>query len=160
MIRIFYEEEVKPKDGLKEFLNLTNKKGIVSGIATSGSEELLVSSLKRLKILDYFSVINSCSQLNTTKFLPDIYLETAKEMNVSPKNTLVFEDVLHGIKSAKNVGFKTVGVKDKSNIFEFEEIEQVSDFVIEDFKDSKLLKYLFENNYKENNCKNIGDESL
>lgn len=144
MIRNFYEAEVKPKEGLKEFLDLTNKKGIVSGIATSGSKELLVSTLKRLKILDYFSVINSCSELNTTKLLPDIYIETAKEMNVPPENTIVFEDVLHGIKSAKNSGFKTVGVKDKSNTFELEEIKKAADFVIEDFNDYKLLKYLFE----------------
>lgn len=144
MIRRFYKEEVKPKDGLKEFLSLTNKKGIISGIATSGSKTLLISALKRLKILDYFSVINSCSELNTTKLLPNIYLETAKEMKVSPKNTIVFEDVLHGIKSAKNVGFKTVGVKDKSNAFEFKNIKQMSDIVIEDFNDHNLLKCLFE----------------
>ena len=69
------------------------------------------------------------------KHSPDIYLECARRMGVSPSECAVFEDILTGIKSAKEGGFWVVGVKDEKSLHNREKIEEISDLYIESFGD-------------------------
>lgn len=43
---------------------------------------------------------------------PDIYLEAARQLNVSPSECLVFEDALSGVKAGKAAGCHVVAVPD------------------------------------------------
>lgn len=134
----FYQKEVLLKDGADLFLEKMRAKGVVMGIATSGDKELLCSALKRLSVYNYFSVITTCAEYDTSKNEPLIYLKTAERLGVEPYETAVFEDLLSGIKTAGKVGFITVAVEDVSNMPYRQKLMECADYCIKDFNDSML----------------------
>ena len=69
----------------------------------------------------------TCSDIGKGKTEPDIYLAAAKDIGSKPSETVVFEDALHAIVTAKNAGFITVGIYDSYNQDE-EKIRKIADF--------------------------------
>ena len=66
---------------------------------------------------------------------PDIYLEVAKRLGVSPENCLVFEDVTAGVKAGKAAGMKVCAVEDAYSANDRNEKLQLADYYIEDFRE-------------------------
>lgn len=131
IIEGFYRDEVTLKDGVREFLSAMNDKGIQMVIATSGNRELLSCALERNGIAEYFAEIFTCTELNTDKHKPDIFMTCADFLGMSPANIGVFEDAFFAIETAKRAGFITFGVKDESNIHQWEMIQSTADCTIE-----------------------------
>ena len=130
IISSFYRDEVKLKPGISELLEALHEKGILMVIATSGSRELLSSALERNGIAEYFDEIFTCSELDTTKHEPEIFLACAEFLGLEPENIGVFEDALFAIETAKRAGFITFGVEDESNAHDIERIKSISDFFL------------------------------
>ena len=126
----FYRDEVKLKPGISELLEALREKGVPMVIATSGSRELLSSALERNGIAEYFDEIFTCSELDTTKHEPEIFLACAEFLRLEPENIGVFEDALFAIETAKRAGFITFGVEDESNADDVERMKLVCDFYI------------------------------
>ena len=142
LIEHFYQHEVKTKAGLDLFLEKLRQKQVSMGIATSGDKEILRSALIRLGIDQYFAFILTCTELGTSKQEAVIYQKAAQMLGTEPEETVVFEDVLHGIKTAKSSGFITVAIEDASNQRDREEIARTADYYIEDFQDPVLQTIL------------------
>lgn len=133
IIEGFYRDEVTLKDGVREFLSAMSDKNIHMVIATSGSRELLSYALERNEIAEYFEEIFTCTELNTTKHEPDIFMACAEFLGMTPANIGVFEDALFALETAKRAGFVTFGVKDSSNAHQWEIIQSTADYTIESF---------------------------
>lgn len=142
LIEIFYSNEVQTKRGVSYFLERMHKAGVSMGIATSGDGFLLKRALKRLNLNEYFSAVLTCSELETTKQSGVIYLKTAEALGADVKRTVVFEDMLCGIVSAKNVGFMTVAVEDECSADDRVKIKETADLYIRDFEDIILERWL------------------
>lgn len=99
--------------------------------ATSSDRQVVERALKRLNVMNYFDRIFTCTEIGAGKVKPDIYLAAAEYMGTLLKDTWVFEDVLHAIRTAKNAGFRTVGVYDASSMESLEEIKVISDIYLE-----------------------------
>lgn len=138
MIEAFYQNEVSLKPGVVSYLKELKKQGIPMAIATSGNREILVKALESLQIKDYFQHILTCSDYGVSKREPMIYVAAAEKLGSRPVQTLVFEDVLHGILAARSAGFVTVAVEDFSNERDRELIRNNSDYYIADFTDPVL----------------------
>lgn len=134
IIEGFYKDEVTLKDGVSEFLSAMHDKGIPIVIATSGSRELLSCALERNGIAEYIDEIFTCSELLTNKHEPDIFMACASFMSLKPESIGVFEDALFALETAKRSGFITFGVKDESNVHQWEMIRSISDYSIESFR--------------------------
>lgn len=134
----FYQKEALLKEGVFSYLKKMKANGVVMGIATSGDKELLILALKRLNVYNDFSVITTCSEYDTSKNEPLIYLKTAQILGTTPNETVVFEDVLYGIKTAKDVGFVTVAVEDLSNMPDRQQLMECADYCIKDFRENIL----------------------
>lgn len=128
IIQDFYIDEVGLKVGIKNFLQSMLEKNIPMVIATSGDRTLLNAALERNGIAGYFNAVFTCSELETNKHEPKIYLECAKFFGLEPYNIAVFEDSLFALETAKAAGFITFGVEDDSNINDRERIIEVADF--------------------------------
>ena len=131
----FYRHEVRGKPGVKEFLAALSEKGVLMTIATTGDRELLEAALERIGILPYFKKIFTCSELKTTKKSPYIYKAAAEYMKTPVKSTVVFEDALHAVKSAREAGFNVVAVSDTESAIYRDEITKIADLYMDGFSD-------------------------
>lgn len=128
-----YKTNVDLKKGAKEFLKLLKSKGIKIGLATSNSNFLLEIALKSNDIYQYFDEITTSCEVTRGKGYPDIYLLSAKKLGVSPKNCLVFEDILPAVKGAKAAGMTVIGVEDPYSEFEKNDIIALTDYYISEY---------------------------
>lgn len=138
IIEDFYLHRVTLKPGVKEYLMFLHTRQIPMIIATSSNNELIRSALRRLGIIDYFKGILTCTEMKTTKRDSYIYLKAAELLGEVPNETVVFEDVLHGISSASSAGFITVAIEDPSNESDRSALKQTADFYARDFTDPVL----------------------
>lgn len=135
IISRFYKEEVQLKKGVKDFLEELNNNGISMCVATSSDKELLKAAFLRLGIYKYFSRIFTCKEFGTNKRESYIYQQAADYMNTVPNKTVVIEDVLFAVKSAKSAGFITVAVSDNASLNDKSEIIATADCFMQDFTD-------------------------
>ena len=127
LIRGFYEDEVQLKPGVEQVIKSLASKKIPMIIATSSDSECVTAGLKRLGVWNYFKGILTCTDIGKGKTEPDIYLAAAKEIGSIPSETIVFEDALHAIVTAKKAGFVTAGIYDSYNQDE-EKIREIADY--------------------------------
>ena len=111
-IQTFYFEEVKAKPGAEALLQRINKLGIPAVAATSSPREQCkkstgAESSASLSERDLYE-----SEIGESKYSPKIYLTAAKSLNSSPNGTLVVEDSLYALITARDAGFQTAGIFD------------------------------------------------
>ncbi|NLY63107.1 MAG: HAD family phosphatase [Erysipelothrix sp.] len=143
---LMYQNEYKLMPGFIEFLDYLDTKGIKYGIATAtrlyGAEEVF----KRFDLLDRLDFITTEGRVGKTKNFPDLYIHAANLVGCDASNTIVFEDALYAVKTAKDAGFKTIALKEKFFEEDHAEIEAVADLFIEDFND--LLNKINKEDYQ------------
>ncbi|MBR4085288.1 MAG: HAD family phosphatase [Lachnospiraceae bacterium] len=128
-----YENEVFLKPGAYEFLRECKRRGILLGIASSNSRELVDNVMQARELEGFFQVIITGSDGLPGKPAPDMYIEAAKRLCVEPVNCLVFEDIPKGIKAGKAAGMKVCAVEDLYSEHQRDEKKSLSDFYIEDY---------------------------
>ncbi|EFU76882.1 HAD family hydrolase [Lachnoanaerobaculum saburreum] len=132
-----YKNEVKEKRGCQKFLEQLKSKGIKMGIATSNKRSMVDVVLESLGMKNFFEVITTSDEVKKGKPAPDVYLTTAKLLNVEPKHCLVFEDVVAGIVAGKSAGMKVCAVEDDFTREVRQRKKELSDYYIDDY--SELL---------------------
>lgn len=136
LYRQIFNDHIRIPNGLKNLLDELKKKNIPTGVATSAPRVNLDFVLDKLQIRDYFQVLVDESKIKKAKPDPSIYLKAAEELKVMPKNCVVFEDSINGIKSGKSAGMKVIGI---TTSFPAETIKN-ADFIINSFHDINLEK--------------------
>ena len=91
--------------------------------------------MKRLEIAKYFDRIFTCEEAGAGKTKPDIYLQAAEYLGTRPEETLVFEDVIHAVRTAKKAGFQVVGIYDEASKDDQEEIQREADCYCRDWRE-------------------------
>lgn len=86
----------KPITGVLESLTYFQQQGLKIALATSSFQELMECTLKTLNISSYFSSTLSAEHLPYGKPHPEVYIESAKNLNVAPERCLVIEDSFNG----------------------------------------------------------------
>lgn len=130
-----YLREVPLKRGVPEFLEGCRKRGILLGIATSNSRELVENVLGAHGLKECFGSIMTGSDVMKGKPSPDIYLAAAGQLGVVPERCLVFEDILPGILAGKNAGMRVCAVEDVYSADAREEKKRTADYYINDYVD-------------------------
>lgn len=110
LYREIYQPFIKPISGLIDFLQILKSKNIPRAIATSGIQPNIDFLFENIPIKKYFKVVVNSSHIKQGKPHPEIYLKAASLLNVQPKNCLVFEDAVVGIRSARAAGMKVIAV--------------------------------------------------
>ena len=129
LFRDLYEDTIRPVDGLLAFLEKLEKQGYAKAIATSAPRENVDFTLRKTNTGKYFQTILDESFVNKGKPDPEIYLKTAEALGYDPKDCVVLEDSISGVKSAKAAGCKVVGITTTHTAKELGE----TDLIIENF---------------------------
>ncbi|MEG0570828.1 MAG: HAD family phosphatase [Oscillospiraceae bacterium] len=135
MIEYFYKGVVKIKPGMLELLQAFKKDDVKMCIATATDRYMVEEALEFTKISEYFSGIITCTELECDKNTPTIFKKALSTIGTNKENTIVFEDALHAIESAKSDGFCVAGVYDKSADSVQEKIKEISDYYITSYHD-------------------------
>ncbi|MCR4890067.1 MAG: HAD family phosphatase [Ruminococcus sp.] len=127
LVRVEYEENIPLKAGVTELLDVLDSKGIPYGVATATYKKLAEAALKRCGIYDRFAFVLTDREYPKGKKFPDIFLGGAERLGTSPAETLVAEDSLHCIETAKNAGFVTAGFYDAASDADWDSIKNKAD---------------------------------
>lgn len=121
-----------PFAGLDHLIGYLRKIGIKTAVASSATNEVVMGNFK-IAGLDpnTFDVIVDSSKILHKKPAPDIFLQAAKELGVSPSYCLVVEDSPAGIEAAKCAGMRVVAV---ASTFPKDRLSQ-ADFLVDDLKE-------------------------
>lgn len=132
-----YKENVVLKPFVKEYLRELKYKGYKIGLATAALHDYYIPVLEREGVLDCFDVFTDTRDDARDKNFPDIYLLCAEKLGSNSANSIVFEDVLKGVKSSVSAGFNTTAVYDNQPENQWEIIKNTANRHIMDF--SELL---------------------
>ena len=135
MIRDFYFYEVQPKEGAKELLQFLQDQNIKMIAATSSPREHVTKALQRTGLLDYLQQIYTTGEVGESKHTPLIYQLAAESLGTKPEETLVFEDSLYALKTAKNAGFRSIGVYDADGETDQEGVRQTGELYLRTLND-------------------------
>jgi HAD superfamily hydrolase (TIGR01509 family) len=91
-------------------------------IASSAHPEVLAAALDALRLAGVFRVVVSADEVAAGKPAPDVYLETARRLDVSPRSCLVIEDSPSGVRSARAAGMRVAWVGAVANESEGERL--------------------------------------
>ena len=125
-------EDILP--GVKLFFNELQQKGIKLGLASASKNARRI--LERVGIESYFEAIVDGNRISKAKPSPEVFLLCARDLQVDPKDCVVFEDAKAGIEAAKNGGMFSIGVGSSSILGE-------ADFVISSFDEMNINRLQF-----------------
>ena len=139
-IEAFYRHDVRPKPGLVRFLSILKMEGVWMYVATATDRPLAEAALKTAGIDGFFrGMITSREAGQTKREGPEIYERALRRLRSNKKDTVVFEDALHALRTAKAAGFRTAAVYDESEP-EQEELRRLADYYIESFEEMTLAE--------------------
>ena len=128
----FYTNEVTTKAGVPEMLEALAQAGVRMCIVTVSERPVVEAALRRNDILKYFDRIITCGEIGHDKNNPDIYRAALEFLGTPKEETVVFEDEIHAIKTAKADGFTVYGIAEKC-VPEQDEVKAVADLYITDY---------------------------
>lgn len=104
-------QELMVHSGAAETIQALHDRGITTALVSSSERKKLLVSLDAAKIpAECFSLILSGSDVTKKKPDPEAYLKAAEKLGKDPKDCLVIEDALNGIKAAKAAGMTCAAV--------------------------------------------------
>jgi len=129
-----FKPHLRIMEGLGKFLEELYKNHIPMALATSAAPEYFDFIMGGLNIRKYFKVVITSENVTKGKPDPEIYLKTANKLRVDPKDCIVFEDSISGIKAGQAAGMKVVAIATTHSTKELE----IADKVIVSFKDLSI----------------------
>ena len=141
------------KPGALPFLSWIHEKGIPMSIATSNTRSVLELFLPKYGIEHLFHSLHFTCEVGKGKPHPDVFLDTAKALNVPPENCLVFEDTLEGINGALSAGMPVISVDDSHQYQRLELIQRSTLCHIKNYQElmtDHFSQYLFRRSYDVN----------
>lgn len=135
MLQDFYFYEVQAKEGAKELLDFLQEKGIPMTAATSSPREHVTRALERNGLLEFLKRIDTTSEVGESKHSPLIYQRCAEFLGSRPEETLVFEDSLYALQTAKKAGFRAIGVYDSEGETNQAGVEETGEVYLNNLKE-------------------------
>ena len=108
-------------EGVKDMLLALHEKGLIMAVCSAADLRKVRYNIRAIGVDErIFSALVTGSDVERKKPFPDIYLKGAALIGVDPKDCLVVEDAVSGIKAAHAAGMDAVGVP---TTFSREELE-------------------------------------
>ena len=137
ILRENYIESVDFNEYVPIVLEKYKQRGVQMAITTSTAYHIVDEILIRLGLRDYFKYIIT-TESTESKEHPQLFRDALEALGTSIEDTVVVEDGLIGIRTAKEAGLYVIAMHNEEYADEEETIRQVADEYIYSFKE--LLK--------------------
>jgi beta-phosphoglucomutase len=118
--------QFEPMSGVMMWLNRFQTWGWPQAVASSAPMANIEGIIDDIQIRDYFAAL--VSGLNIPgKPAPDVFLEAARRIKISPENCIVIEDAVHGVRAAKAAGMYCVAVTTTTSREKLHQADRVVD---------------------------------
>ena len=142
MLERYYRFEAPLKPGVAELLAQLRENSVKLCIATATDRYLVEAALDRCGVLPYFGKIFTCNEVGYGKDKPDIFEAALRFLGTEKEETVVFDDALYAIRTAKEAGFPVAAVYDSHERAQ-DEIWRLADIYLEDLTQlDKLQRFL------------------
>jgi HAD superfamily hydrolase (TIGR01509 family) len=109
--RIFLElVPDQPMRGIVALLDALRETGVPPAIASNSTARWVIPAVDRLGLRDRFAAIVTVDDVVKGKPAPDVYVEAARRLGVSPLRAVGIEDSASGIASARAAGLRSVAI--------------------------------------------------
>ena len=135
VVREFYRTEAAPLPGVPEFLAKMKARGAKLYVATATDRPLAEVALRATGLDRYFDGLLTCAEVGVGKQAPDIYEQTLALSGCAKEDSVVFEDALHAIRTAKRAGFRVAAIHDPALTDSHDEIHRLADCYVETYED-------------------------
>ena len=116
-----------------EFLKSKNQK-IALGSASKNARPIL----EKTGIINYFDAIVDGNDVTNAKPDPEVFLQAAKLLNVTPENAIVFEDSVAGVQAANIAKMISIGIGEEDILHEAQYIFKDFTFMDVSFVESLI----------------------
>jgi len=137
IVEDFYRTQAEIKPGIQNILEHLQQNNIPCGVITASESGLVIPALERVGLRKYFKEIFSCSEMNTSKRTPEIFIEMSGILGVPAAETIVFEDALYAALTAKTAGYSVAAVYDASEKNP-EKLAAAADWYLQSWEDFPL----------------------
>jgi|TARA_B100001971_G_scaffold9107_1_gene7477 beta-phosphoglucomutase family hydrolase len=129
--RKIFRDKLRLFPYVKEFLRELKKNKVKIALASSSRMEKIEFVLNLLRLRGKFDVIVSADDVKKGKPNPEIFLKAAKRLRIKPKDCVVIEDSVHGVRAAKGAGMHCIGI---TNTFSRDKLKE-ADLVVESLRE-------------------------
>ncbi len=144
MISDYYKDQAQLKPHAADFLSQLRKRNVRMCIATATDKPFIEAALSRCGVIGYFSEILTCTLVGSGKDEPAIYREALRHLSTSKSDTVIFEDALYAVETAKKDGFFVTAVYDQHEKA-WEKVLSLADCAIPDFSHTDSFWKFIEN---------------
>jgi len=130
-----YSCNVPLKPHVTETLLRLRQEGIGLHVLTAGTHLCADPCLKRCGIWDLFQNVWSMEDFQLSKDRPEIYLAAAARIGARPEDCTMLDDNCIALRAAKDAGFRTVGVYDRTSASSEAVIRSFADRYIRDLSE-------------------------
>jgi beta-phosphoglucomutase len=128
------ESEILP--GVMPILKYLKEKN--QAIALGSASKNARPILEKTGILSYFDAIVDGNDVANAKPDPEVFLQAAKLLNVSPEDSIVFEDSVAGIQASNIAKMTSVGIGEATILYEAKYIFKDFTFIDNSFIDTLI----------------------
>lgn len=99
-----------PMPGVVDLIKNLHENGMTLVVASSACMKNIEVVVKKFELEKYFTKLVSGEEVPKGKPAPDVFLEAAKRIKMSPEQCVVIEDATNGVLAAKAAEMKCVGI--------------------------------------------------
>ena len=133
-----YQRTIPLKRDIAAFLERLREAYVRMCFATANDRPLAEAALGRLGLLPYFERIFTCSEVGVGKDRPDIFEQACAVLGTPRSETVVFEDALYAIETARRAGFRIVAIADDSSAGDEARIAALAEQYVHNYKECEV----------------------
>ena len=142
MVDHLYAESVELKPGVMALLEELKNRGVKMCVATASEAYQISMALERCGAAHYFEKVLSCVDVGHGKDEPHIFREALELLGTDKEDTLLFEDAVYSVRTAKTEGIKSIGIYEQT-MPQQDELIALTEFYIKDYRElDAFWKYI------------------
>lgn len=139
MLEQYYRFEAPLKEGAAELLEQFRTSGVKLCIVTATDRYLVEAALERCGVLSCFGEIFTCNAVGYGKDEPYIFEKALRFLGTKKTETIIFDDALYAIRTAKEAGFPVAAVYDSHEKAQ-EQVRALADVYLEELTQLDTLR--------------------